>query len=114
MQTILLKRVYEAADAADGLRVLVDRLWPRGIKKENARIDLWAKEAAPSNALRKWFGHDPEKFTAFADRYREELEQDGALESLRRQLEGHDTVTLLFAAKDTSHNNAVVLRQLLL
>lgn len=113
MKQVLLKRIYDAVAEDDGFRVLVDRLWPRGIKKENARVDLWVKDIAPSNDLRKWFGHDAAKFDAFADRYRAELTDSAAFADLCRRLETHDVVTLLFAAKDTEHNNAVVLRHLL-
>jgi uncharacterized protein YeaO (DUF488 family) len=108
-----LKRIYDAKADDDGQRILVDRLWPRGIKKEDAGIDLWLRDVAPSPALRQWFGHDPSRWTEFRKRYREELRQDGAvLEDLRARCKGQ-AVTLLFAAKDTKHNHAVVLRDLL-
>lgn len=109
---IRLKRVYDTPQEEDGFRVLVDRLWPRGIKKENAHVDLWLKDVAPSNQLRKWFGHDPEKWTQFEQRYAEEVDA-GALAQLRRIATEHATITLLFAAKDVAHNNAVVLKSLL-
>lgn len=111
--TIRLKRIYDARADDDGQRILVDRLWPRGINKEDAHIDLWLREVAPSAALRQWFGHDPERWAEFRKRYREELRQNAApLEELRARCKGQ-VVTLLFAAKDTEHNHAIVLRDLL-
>jgi uncharacterized protein YeaO (DUF488 family) len=110
--TAKIKRVYEEAAAGDGRRVLVDRLWPRGIKKENARIDEWLREIAPTNELRQWFGHDPAKWAEFRKRYRRELaEQAPLVERLRRQTR-QGTITLLYSAKDEEHNNAVVLKDL--
>ena len=108
-----IKRAYAPAEAADGYRILVDRLWPRGISKEKAKIDLWLKSVAPSNELRKWFGHDPERFAEFDRRYRAELAESGALDELRAVLREHPDATLLFAAHDEAHNNAVVLKDLL-
>ena len=108
-----IKRAYAPAEAADGYRILVDRLWPRGISKEKAKIDLWLKSIAPSNELRKWFGHDPERFAEFDRRYRAELAESGALDELRAVLREHPDATLLFAAHDEAHNNAVVLKELL-
>ncbi|WP_277045229.1 DUF488 domain-containing protein [Prevotella multiformis] len=108
-----IKRAYAPAEAADGYRILVDRLWPRGISKEKAKIDLWLKSVAPSNELRKWFGHDPERFAEFDRRYRAELAESGALDELRAVLREHPDATLLFAAHDEAHNNAVVLKELL-
>jgi len=107
-----IKRVYEAPSASDGTRVLVDRLWPRGLSKAAARLDLWMKEVAPSPALRKWFGHDPARFTEFKRRYRAELTTNAALEELRK-LGGRRRVTLLYGAKDPEVNHAVVLLQAL-
>lgn len=108
-----LKRVYEKPAQGDGLRVLVDRLWPRGLKKEEAAVDLWLKEIAPSADLRKWFGHDPEKWTEFRSRYRAELQKNqAAIETLRAK-GGKGNVTLLYAAHDEAHNNAVVLKDFL-
>lgn len=105
-----LKRVYDTPAADDGYRVLVDRLWPRGLAKDAAQVDLWLKEIAPSDALRKWFAHDPEKWEAFQTRYFAELdENDAALDALRAQMK-RGRVTLLYAAKDDAHNNAVALR----
>lgn len=106
------KRIYEPADQEDGCRVLVDRLWPRGIKREDATIDLWAKELAPSHDLRKWFAHVPKRFAEFAGRYRQELNsrQDVAMATYSAA-EGKKRITLLYAAKDTQHNHAVVLKE---
>lgn len=108
------KRIYEDPEPDDGLRVLVDRLWPRGIGKEAAEIDRWLKAIAPSHDLRAWFGHDPDRWEAFRERYAAELEADEeadeALAWLAEQVETHETVTLLYAAKDTEHNNAVALK----
>lgn len=111
---IQLKRVYDTAQADNGYRVLVDRLWPRGISKENAQIDLWLKDIAPSSELRKWFGHEPEKWNEFKKRYKRELaENTQPLEQLRSIVKEHKYVVLLFGAKDTEHNQAVVLLELL-
>lgn len=107
---IRVKRVYEKPSAQDGLRVLVDRLWPRGLKKESARLDRWTKELAPSAELRKWFAHDPDRWEEFQRRYAREL--DRREEAARALLEWGKgkTLTLLFAAKDGVHNNAVALK----
>lgn len=108
-----LKRVYEPADDGDGMRVLVDRLWPRGRRKQEAAIDLWAKELAPSTALRRWFGHDPEKWIEFRRRYDAELQQNGeAIGNFRSEVGGR-TATLLYAAHDEAHNHAIVLKDFL-
>jgi uncharacterized protein YeaO (DUF488 family) len=110
---IELKRVYEPASRGDGTRILVDRLWPRGLRKEDAAIDHWLKDLAPSTALRKWFGHDVGRWAEFRKRYRAELaEHPEALAELR-SLALKGPITLLFAAHDEVHNNAVVLRELL-
>lgn len=112
MHSLRLKRVYEPADDADGVRVLVDRLWPRGLTKEKAGVDHWAKDVAPSNELRRWFAHRPERWDEFVARYHAELEAPGAqaeLAAIRRFLRD-SRVTLLYAAKDEDMNNAVVLR----
>ena len=107
---IKIKRVYEKPAKEDGWRVLVDRLWPRGMKKEVAHLDVWMKDVAPSNALRKWFGHKPEKWSEFRKRYRAELAKNKALVSeLKKMAKEHGTLTLLFGAKDEEHNEAVVL-----
>ena len=108
-----LKRVYDPYAKADGMRVLVDRLWPRGMKKEEAGVDLWLKEIAPSDALRKWFSHDPDKWQEFKKRYRKELEdRQDMIEDLRKEAQ-KGTVTLLFAAKDSERNNAVALKEVI-
>ena len=113
---IALKRAYEEADANDGTRVLVDRLWPRGLSKERARVDAWLKEVAPSDELRRWFGHDPDKFAEFRKRYEAELASESGKEAMTklRELVKRGHVTLLFAARDMEHNNAVVLRDVLM
>lgn len=108
-----IKRAYAPVEDTDGYRILVDRLWPRGISKDKAKIDLWLKSVAPSNDLRKWFGHDPERFPEFSKRYQDELEESGALDELRSAIKDHPNATLLFAAHDEEHNNAVVLQHLL-
>ncbi len=110
--TVLLKRAYAPPAAEDGMRVLVDRLWPRGLRKDEARIDVWMKDIAPSSALRRWFNHDPEKWQAFQQKYVKELEGSATLDELRR-LAQRCRITLLFAARDEQHNNAVVLQSLL-
>lgn len=110
---IQLKRAYEAAAPADGTRVLVDRLWPRGVSKDEAHVDHWLKEVGPSTALRQWFGHDPAKWEEFRTRYREELRHNAAWDALVA-LARQGPLTLVYAAKDQAHNNAVVLRQMLL
>ena len=111
---IKIKRVYEKTAKEDGWRVLVDRLWPRGMKKEAAHIDLWMKEVAPSDALRKWFGHDPEKWPEFQKRYRAELAKNQELVAqLEKMAKEHKTLTLLYGAKDEQHNQAVALAEVL-
>ena len=108
--TLKIKRVYDTPEKSDGFRVLVDRVWPRGMSKERARVDLWAKDVAPSTALRQWFGHDPAKWAEFRDRYRAELAADARpLEALREALHGRENVTLVYGARDEEHNQAVVL-----
>jgi len=109
---IRLKRVYDDASLDDGMRVLVDRLWPRGLSREAAKVDLWLKGLAPSDELRHWFNHDRERWPEFRERYRAELAENSEdLETLRRLVAGKTPVTLLFAAKDSEHNNAVVLKE---
>lgn len=110
---IKLKRIYDPYAGSDGKRVLVDRLWPRGIKKEAARLDLWLKDIAPSDALRKWFAHDPSRWQEFKKRYRKELEDRQELISDLRAEARRKTVTLLFSAKDTERNNAVALKEII-
>ncbi len=108
--TLRIKRIYEPPAAQDGTRILVDRLWPRGVSREEAHVHAWLKEIAPSAELRRWFGHDPDKWDAFRRRYLEELENNpAAVEELKRQI-GQSTATLLYGARDTEHNNALVLR----
>jgi uncharacterized protein YeaO (DUF488 family) len=108
---IQIKRVYDKPDKADGLRLLVDRVWPRGLTKKETRIDDWLKEIAPSTALRKWFGHDPARWKEFKKRYANELNnQRERVEQLVREAK-KQTVTLVFGAKDIEHNNAVALKE---
>jgi uncharacterized protein YeaO (DUF488 family) len=109
---IHLKRVYAEPAATDGKRILVDRLWPRGLTKEKAYVDLWLKEVAPSNDLRKWFSHDPTKWTEFKKRYRAELKQNPEAFAELKAAAKNNT-TLLYGARDTEHNEAVVLQELL-
>ena len=112
--TVSLKRVYEAADDTDGYRILVDRLWPRGLSKGDARIDLWPKELAPSHELRQWFNHDPGKWREFLKRYRKELRsKQDLVDDLKQTIREKEMVTLLFAASDQDHNNAVALKSML-
>ena len=111
MSGIRIKRAYDPPAPDDGVRVLVDRLWPRGLKRSEAGVDVWLKKLAPSPGLRKWFGHDPSKWQEFQARYRAELAHNPAVEELRRLIEPGKNTTLLFAAKDTEHNNAVVLQE---
>ena len=110
---IVIKRIYEPAEASDGYRVLVDRLWPRGIKKEMAEVDLWAQDIAPSVPLRKWFNHEPEKFETFKKGYMQELKKNKSVADFLEKIEPHDTVTLLYGAKDNAHNHALVLQDFL-
>lgn len=107
---ITIKRVYEPYDAKDGKRILIDRLWPRGLSKDAAKIDVWLKDIAPSTELRQWFGHDPAKWPEFQERYRRELDTNtSAVNELRKQLKDGPT-TLVYGAKDGEHNDAVVLK----
>ena len=115
MPTIVLKRAYEKPARGDGTRILVDRLWPRGIKKQDLRVDAWAKALAPSTELRKWYAHDEAKWPEFRKRYRAELAASGATKIVRDLLASAKrakTITLLYGAKDQKHNEAVVLRGL--
>lgn len=110
---IQLKRVYDAAESGDGTRFLVERLWPRGIKKEALKMDAWIKDAAPSTELRQWFSHDPAKWKEFERRYAKELDQHTeALDPIRKAAK-HGIVTLLFSSHDQEHNNAVALKEYL-
>ncbi len=111
---IRVKRVYEAPAAEDGMRILVDRLWPRGLTREKARIDLWLKELAPSAELRKWFNHEPDKWDVFKRRYLRELQQQPAALAQAIEAMGTGPVTLLFAAKEVRFNDAVALREFML
>lgn len=117
IQNLKMKRIYEAPELDDSFRVLVDRLWPRGVKKEAAKVDLWMKEIAPSPELRKWFCHDPELFPQFREYYLNELEEDPLhkeqVEILKQKVM-EEPVTLLYAAKDLVHNHAIVLYEFLL
>ena len=110
---ITLKRVYEPPGREDGLRVLVERLWPRGLTKERAAVDLWLKDVAPSAELRKWFGHDPARWKRFQERYRRELREKADAVRLLKQKAKEGTVTLVYAARDEEHNGALVLTRLL-
>jgi uncharacterized protein YeaO (DUF488 family) len=111
--SLRLKRVYEDPSKEDGTRILVDRLWPRGLTKEKARVDLWFKEIAPSNELRKWFAHDPAKWPEFKARYKAELKRNGPVLTLLKQAITRGPATMLYGAKDTEHNEAIVLQDLL-
>ena len=106
-----IKRVYEPSDDEDGKRILVDRLWPRGLSKKRAHVDAWLKDVAPSPELRRWFGHDPDKWNEFRRRYRAELENSPeAVEALKEEI-GKSNATLLYGAKDEERNQAIVLRE---
>jgi uncharacterized protein YeaO (DUF488 family) len=111
---VRLKRAYEPPASDDGTRILIDRLWPRGISKSDAAIDEWMKEIAPSTELRKWFGHDPERWHEFQRRYRSELRQQPDQLDRLRELAQHGRITLVFSARDEAHNDAIVLKELLL
>ena len=110
---VSLKRAYESASPEDGMRVLVDRLWPRGVSKEELAVDFWLKDAAPSDALRRWYGHKPQRWESFAAKYRGELAKRSDLLRLLDELRRRGRVTLLYGARDTARNNAVVLREVL-
>lgn len=113
---IQLKRAYESSEAADGYRVLVDRLWPRGMSKEKEQLDLWLKEIAPSNELRKWFNHEPTKFPLFKEKYLIELqsgEAKSAFQKLVQIIEKYPVTTLIYSAKDEKYNNAIILKEAL-
>ena len=111
--TVSLKRAYDPAFPDDGMRVLVDRLWPRGVSKEQLAVDFWLKDAAPSAALRRWYGHKPRRWESFTAKYRSELAQRPDLFRLLDELRRRGRVTLLYGARDTARNNAVVLRAVL-
>jgi uncharacterized protein YeaO (DUF488 family) len=112
-QKLKLKRVYETPHKDDGTRILVDRLWPRGLTKEKAKVDLWLKEIAPSTELRKWFGHDPKKWRSFCERYETELKDHPDELKLLKSKVKEGTVTLIYGARDQEHNEALVLKQFL-
>lgn len=109
--TIRTKRVYDAPEDQDGYRVLVDRLWPRGLTKESAKVDLWMKEIAPSPALRKWFSHDPGKWKTFSEKYTAELKQSPAIEEMRVLMKKNKTISLLYGARDNEHTHALILKK---
>lgn len=110
---IKLKRAYEPAAAGDGVRYLVERLWPRGMKKAELRLDGWLRDVAPSGDLRRWFSHDPAKWHGFRQRYFRELQANAAASEPLLRAARHGTVTLLYSARDTEHNNAVALKEFL-
>ena len=111
---ISIKRIYEPASTDDGCRILVDRLWPRGISKQEARIDYWLKDVAPSNELRKWFNHDVAKWEEFKQKYKQEIQSNPkALQELHAIIDNQERATLVFAAKEQQHNNAVALLEYL-
>lgn len=110
--SVMMKRAYDPVAKGDGQRVLVDRLWPRGITKAQARVDLWLKEVAPTTELRQWFNHEPEKWPEFQKRYKAELKANPAYAELKAMAKEGD-LTLVYSAKDTQHNQALVLKQLL-
>lgn len=114
VENVKLKRAYEPPGRSDGKRVLIDRLWPRGVKKSGAKIDKWMKDIAPSTTLRKWFGHDPNRWPEFKNRYGAEVRQHPELLDDLRKLAREGPLTLVFAARDEAHNDAVVLRNLIL
>lgn len=113
MASLQIKRIYEDSATSDGFRVLVDRLWPRGVSKEKANLDLWLKEVAPSSELRKWFNHQSERFKEFKKRYKTELNNNPATEQLEKRVKENDAVTLLYSAHDTKFNQAQVLLEYL-
>jgi uncharacterized protein YeaO (DUF488 family) len=112
MTTIVTKRAYDPPSGKDGIRILVDRLWPRGLRKDAAALDLWAKDLAPTPSLRKWFDHRPERFAEFKRRYHDELERNPAVPDVRGRI-GNAKATLLYAARDPAINHAVVLAEFL-
>tara|TARA_R110001599_G_scaffold70640_2_gene197848 strand:+ start:89 stop:436 length:348 start_codon:yes stop_codon:yes gene_type:complete len=113
MNKIKIKRIYDLPSKDDGYRILIDRIWPRGVSQEEAMLDDWNKDITPSDELRKWFGHDPDRFNEFSKKYRKELDDKKEdLTAIRKKAVEQD-VTLLYAAKDTEHNHAVVLQNVL-
>lgn len=110
---VRVKRVYDDPQANDGARVLIDRLWPRGLSKARAAADLWLKDAAPSTALRRWYGHDPRRWESFARKYRSEVAKRGSTLQLLREMRSRGPLTLLYGSRDTEHNHALLLRDIL-
>ena len=110
---VKIKRVYEKYDIIDGMRILIDRLWPRGVRHDGSKVDFWLKDVAPSTELRKWFAHDPKKWVEFQKKYIKELDGNPALDKLIGIARQNDTITLLYATADTAHNNAIILKQVL-
>ena len=110
---IRLKRAYHAASKDDGLRILVERLWPRGVSKRKAKIDLWLKDLAPSTTLRQWYGHEPARWPRFRQRYTAELKDKGDLLALLKHVAEEETVTFVFAASDVERNSALVLKEVM-
>lgn len=110
---IKIKRIYEPPSASDGYRILVDRLWPRGMTKEAAHINVWLKEIAPSTELRKWYSHEPEKWKSFLSKYKKELDHSSALEELRSLIKEHQIITLLYSSKEELYNHAIALKSFL-
>ena len=113
MKTIHIKRIYEETSAEDGYRILVDRIWPRGVSKDEAKLDEWNKNLAPSTELRKWFDHDSDKFDEFSKKYKKELAPNKEILKNLLDKAKNQTVTLLYGAKDTAHNQAIVLKEVL-
>lgn len=111
--TIQIKRIYEPSQSTDGKRVLIDRLWPRGLTKEKANVGLWLKDIAPTTELRKWFGHDPNKWIEFKKRYHQELKENNEVVTKLVDLYKNGKITLVYGAKDEEHNDAVVLKEYL-
>jgi len=114
MTTIKTKRAYDDTDATDGFRVLVDRLWPRGLSKESLKLDLWMKDIAPSTELRQWYHKNPDgNWEHFREKYLRELKESDAIDAFANQIKSHKTVTLLYASKDEQHNHARILKEVL-
>ncbi|WP_337860193.1 DUF488 family protein [Ferroplasma sp.] len=111
---IKIKRIYDEPDKDDGLRVLVERLWPRGISKEKGHIDLWIKDAAPSTELRKWFNHEDDKWEEFVEKYWIELNEDGQIKQVKELAEKNSPITFIYSAKNTEHNSAVALKNIIM
>jgi len=112
MTTVKIKRVYEPTDPGDGLRVLVDKLWPRGIKKTDLHYDIWAKDISPSTPLRQWYHQEPEtRWNEFQRKYTQELKESGAMKDFMEQIKGEKTITLLYASKNAAENHALILRE---